>query len=240
MRRPETAPKPETAPRPETAYGLVLVGLVAARTGGVPAGQPAPDEIKDKAAEIVAGYSDESILDRIFGWIGDQLEKLFPDSLSGGSGMGGSVFTIISWVIIIVVIGAVAYLLYRFLANQPARAEPAEPELDVSTHAGRAPADWRSAAEECEREGRWKQALLCRYRALVGELVDASLLADIPGRTPGEYRSDLAEALPPGADEFGEVTNLFESAWYADRPTGPDENGRFRLLSERLVVEAKR
>lgn len=224
----------------ETAHGLVLVGLLAARSGGVPAAEPAPDEIKDKAAEIVAGYSDESILDRVLGWIGDQLEKLLPDSLSPGSGLGGTIFTVFAWVVIIAVIGAVAYLVYRLVAGRSPRPEPAAPELDVSAHAGRAPADWRLAAEECEQEGRWKEALLCRYRALVGELVDASLIPDIPGRTPGEYRLDLAESLPPGADEFGEATDLFEEAWYADRPTGPDENSRFRQLSESVVVEAKR
>ncbi|KAA0232830.1 MAG: hypothetical protein JJLCMIEE_01956 [Acidimicrobiales bacterium] len=226
-------------PRSETTHGLVLAGLVAVRMG-VPAAEPAPDEIKDKAAEIVSSYSDENILDRVLGWIGDQLEKLLPDSLSPGSGLGGSVFTVFAWVVIIAVIGVVAYLVYRFATNRSPRPEPAGPELDVSTLAGRAPADWRSAAEECEREGRFKEALLCRYRALVGELVDASLIPDIPGRTPGEYRLDLAEALPPGADEFGEATDLFELAWYADRPTGPAESSRFQQLSDQVVLEARR
>lgn len=71
----------------------------------------------------------------------------------------------------------------------------------------------------------------CRYRALVGDLIAAGLLEDVPGRTTGEYRRDVAVRAPDRSSAYDEATELFELAWYADRATGPDENRRFQELA---------
>ena len=95
----------------------------------------------------------------------------------------------------------------------------------------RTPAEWRAEAEALEADGQWKLALRCRYRALVGDLIAAGLLEDVPGRTTGEYRRDVAVRAPDRSSAFDEATELFELAWYADRATGPDENRRFQELA---------
>jgi hypothetical protein len=80
--------------------------------------------------------------------------------------------------------------------------------------------------------------MLARYRELVTALVDDHVLADVPGRTSGEYRLEYAGARPARADEFAEATDLFERAWYGAEPTGPEENQRFRELSAEAVRAA--
>jgi hypothetical protein len=40
------------------------------------------------------------------------------------------------------------------------------------------------------------------------------------------------------AAEFGGATELFERAWYGDRPTGAHENARFRELADQVVDRA--
>jgi hypothetical protein len=82
-------------------------------------------------------------------------------------------------------------------------------------------------------------ALRCRYRVRVGELVERDLVPDVPGRTAGEYRAEVASALPEVAPPFGEATDLFELAWYADVPTGAGENARFRDLTDRVIEGAR-
>ncbi len=42
---------------------------------------------------------------------------------------------------------------------------------------------------------------------------------------------DVTDRAPDRAEAFAAATELFELAWYADRPTGPDENARFQALA---------
>jgi hypothetical protein len=86
---------------------------------------------------------------------------------------------------------------------------------------------WRVDAEKAEADGEWKLAMRARYRWLLGELIDRQLLVNVPGRTPGEYRTDLARIRPDQATALATATDLFERAWYGNEPTGPDENRQF-------------
>ena len=93
---------------------------------------------------------------------------------------------------------------------------------------------WRVDAEQAEAAGEWKLALRARYRWLLGELIDRQLLVNVPGRTPGEYRTELARIRPDQATAFATATDLFERAWYGNEPTGPDENRQFRSCAEQV------
>ncbi len=98
---------------------------------------------------------------------------------------------------------------------------------DVEITPLRSTDQWRAEAERLEAAGRWREALRARYRSVIGLLIDRQLLADLPGRTPGEHRVELAEAVPTAAPPFDAATSLFESAWYGDEPT---DAGRPRAL----------
>ena len=55
-------------------------------------------------------------------------------------------------------------------------------------------------------------------------------------RTAGEYRAEVAETVPGVASEFAGATELFERAWYGNRPTGADEAAHFRDLETRVLT----
>ncbi|MBV9410730.1 MAG: DUF4129 domain-containing protein, partial [Acidimicrobiia bacterium] len=99
--------------------------------------------------------------------------------------------------------------------------------------------DWRAEAEAHERAGEWRQAVRCRYRALVADLAGRGILNEVPGRTAGEYRRELGDALPAASPQFAGATELFEGAWYGHRPTGEADAAHFRDLADR-VLEASR
>jgi hypothetical protein len=99
-------------------------------------------------------------------------------------------------------------------------------------------AAWRIEAEAHERNGEWRQALRCRYRALVADLARRGVLEEIPGRTAGEYRAELSGALPSAAPPFAGATELFERAWYGHGPTGATDTDRFRDLADRVLESA--
>jgi Domain of unknown function (DUF4129) len=46
----------------------------------------------------------------------------------------------------------------------------------------------------------------------------------------------VAEAAPAVAAPFSGATELFERAWYGDRPTGRDEADRFRGLADEVLT----
>jgi hypothetical protein len=81
--------------------------------------------------------------------------------------------------------------------------------------------------------------LRCRYRALVADLAGRGLVDEVPGRTTGEYRAEVGENVPRVAPEFAGATELFEAAWYGNRPTGEEESQRFRRLADQVMAGAR-
>jgi len=102
----------------------------------------------------------------------------------------------------------------------------------------RSAAEWRAEAAAHEAAGRWRDALRCRYRALVAELAGRGLVEEIPGHTSGEYRQDVKVVFPAASVAFDGATDLFEQAWYGDRPTGRDEQAAFDDLARRVLIPA--
>ena len=99
----------------------------------------------------------------------------------------------------------------------------------------RRPDEWRAEAARLEAEGRWAEGLRCRYRALVAELVARGAIAELPGRTAGEYVRDVSASLPQAAPSFAAATELFEAVWYGGAETGAAEAARFAELEARTL-----
>ena len=91
----------------------------------------------------------------------------------------------------------------------------------------------RQDAQRFEASGQWREAMRARYRELVGSLIDDGVLADIPGRTTGEYRSEFMAARPADGAAFRELTDLLEAVWYGGVETDAADNQRFRELAVR-------
>jgi hypothetical protein len=140
-----------------------------------------------------------------------------------------------AWIVplVAVLVALVVWRLVRDVTRDPGRA------LEVSLALVRAPADWRAEAELHEQAGEWRQALRCRYRALVADLAGRGLLEEVPGRTDGEYRSELGQTLPAAAPSFRGATELFEGAWYGRRPTAAADTARFRQLADDVMGAAR-
>lgn len=205
--------------------------------------EPTPPEIRDKMREIFERSEfqrSKGTLERILDWI---VKHLFPDSASGSGsapGWGGSIGVIIAWIVIVLLVIAVVVLVTMVIVNRGPRVKKQRPEkatvLDVDEH--RTAAEWASDADVCEREGRWKDAIRARYRELVERLVAAGAADPLAGRTTGELRQDVRERLPAAGDRFSAATLLFELPWYADVPTGPEENAEFKRLAAGVLQDA--
>lgn len=192
----------------------------------LPLPEPDPDSVNKAADEILSRVEfrrpPPTLIDRAQDKIGELIGRAFEQLLGTGAG------TAFAWGVVIVAVGLTIWFVLRFSRTVTAdRATAPGPEM---VELSRSPAEWREQADAFEAEGRWKDGLLARYRALVGQLVLDDVLDEIPGRTTGEYRRELAARRPQIHAGFDEATSLFERAWYGDEPTGKTERDRFVAL----------
>lgn len=102
----------------------------------------------------------------------------------------------------------------------------------------REPRGWRDEADSHSAAGRYRDALRCRYRALVGDLARRGLLDEIPGRTTGEERRELYASAPNALPAFREAADLFDAAWYGWIPVDASDDARFRQLDIDVLAAA--
>lgn len=201
---------------------------------------PTRDQVRDVATEVFRRgefQRHKSLLQRIIEWIedlfdGNQVDTTVP-SAGGGSALGQLLLYLLLAVLVVILV----WLLVRAARGRIRSTASDEPEdASARIEEERAASEWRSDAARAEAEGRWKDAMRDRYRELVAGLMEARALPDVPGRTTGELRLDIVAHLPAMADRFSEACLLFELPWYADLPTGPDENARIRALSAEILA----
>jgi len=230
----QAAAQPSPA-RPESAPGPSSTGAAGRPTLDLPVPERDPGEVRDTTRRVLrrAEYlpAQRTPLEVAWQWLLERLGILLGQLASGGAG------ALVGLALVLLILAAVAFVALRFslgVTRDPAAAAalPAVP--------GRSGAEWRAEAEAHERAGEWRQAVRCRYRALVADLAVRGLVDEIPGRTAGEYRGEVRRNAPLLADDFAGATELFELAWYARWPTGHDDAGRLRTLADRVLAGVSR
>jgi Domain of unknown function (DUF4129) len=153
------------------------------------------------------------------------------------------------WTLLIGGLLVVLYFLVRWLISMDgARGKrskqrkldgPSTEDLDdlgpVAIDRSREPLDWRAEAEAHRRAGRIRDALRCRYRALVGDLARRGLIDEIPGRTTGEERSQLRHVAPNAAPPFADAADLFDDAWYGNAAVGEADDDAFQRFEHTVL-----
>ncbi|MET0826274.1 MAG: DUF4129 domain-containing protein [Acidimicrobiales bacterium] len=188
------------------------------------------EEIRQLADDILARpefrQPEPSLIEQARDWVENRIGDILDAAFSGSAG------SLVGWVVLLVAVGLIIWSATRFTRTVQAGGRVG---IEVEGIHRRSPAQWRTEAEEHEAAGAWKEALRCRYRALVGDLVAEGVLDDVAGRTTGEFRRDVTDRAPDRSEAFSAATELFELAWYADRQTGADENARFQALAASAV-----
>ena len=197
----------------------------------LPPSETPPDEIRERAEEILSRPEFQepprTLLQRITDFIGDLISEAL-DALLGGGRSGW-----VGWVILVVAVAAVGVFAFRLLRG--VTVDPSARLEDPMAGRRRPVEDWVREAEEHEAAGHLRDALRCRYRAAVAELARRGFVEEIPGRTAGEYRVQVAASVPDAAGDFGAATELFELAWYGDAPVDAGDVARLRSLTDRVL-----
>jgi hypothetical protein len=217
------------------AATLVAAPTPARAQAPLPVPERDPQQVEAVARRVLARPEyrppSRSLLQRVLDWTVERVARLL-DALAGGGRA-----SVLAWTILAASVLALAVLAARFLrgvTSDPAVATAGRPQHR------RTAAEWREEAEARERAGEWRLAVRCRWRGLVAAMAERGLVEEVAGRTAGEYRAAVARDLPGVAAPFAGATELFEQAWYGNRPTGPDEVARARALADRVLEEAAR
>jgi hypothetical protein len=238
---------------------LLLPGTVAAVTATAPTvhaqpaptlpdPQPTPEEARRQADEILSRseYQEPppSFVERIIEWILERLRDLFdrvptPDTPTARTPGGGD--TVLAWLVVAALVGLVVFLLTRWRRGASLRRrDKRDPLVVTEREARREPDEWLAEAERLEQAGHWKAALRCRFRALIGELIERGVVRDLPGRTSGEFRVEIRRSARDLAGPFNQASVLFDAAWYGDLPTGPAESATFQRLADEILAARPR
>ncbi len=208
------------------------------------------DEAQRRAAEELAkakyqgtpSWWDE-LTERLSSWLDGLLDPWIGPQ-PGTPGVSNVVFVVI---IAVVVIGLALIVWKVGLPRWRPRVRDAEVELDPEVGAG----DYRSTADRAADEGRWTDAVRERFRALVRELEQRTILDPRPGRTALEAAGVAARQLPEVHDELRASALVFNDVMYGDRiadrsayenlvaheTTIVDAAGRHRALDEDPIDE---
>jgi Domain of unknown function (DUF4129) len=191
--------------------------------------------VRDRARQILGerqfrGHS-ESIVQRFENWMARTFDHILGAFFSGGG------LTAVGVIVAVAIVVAALVLAARFALRVQA-----DPKLARSSRnrVSRQPVEWAAQAALHEAAGEWRDALRCRYRALVAELSLRGVLEEIPGRTAREYENQVQVRLPSSGPAFDEASDLFEAAWYGNQVSGYGESERFKELAARVLTEAPR
>lgn len=191
------------------------------------------DEVRRIADAVLArqefAEAQPTLWQRFLRLVGDFFTRVV--EAVGGDGRGSVIGTAV--VVALALLAVVVVIRYtRTLRRDP------HLDLAVGGDVGRSSGDWLREAGEHEQSGQWRQAVRCRYRALLAELAAAGLVEEVAGRTAGEYLAAVTADVPAAAPAFTEATRRFEAAWYGATPVHDDDVEQFRGAAARTLAEA--
>jgi hypothetical protein len=158
--------------------------------------------------------------------------RIFGDRLGTGGG--------VNWgfvIVVLILLAAVVLVVWRVgLPRWRGRRRDAEVELDPT----RAPADYRTTAEQAAAAGDWAAAVRDRFRAVVRELEVLTILDVRPARTASEAAYRASQALPDCTDALRAGAEAFNAVVYGDRAATPEVYRQLVALDGQVITAAGR
>lgn len=198
-----------------------------------------PSDVRARADELLsrAPFTDggPGPVRRLLRYLGDAIAGFLGGLFDGVFGAG-----VLPWIAVALGITLVSWLVWRITRGLTADRSIAQVPAEVVS---RSPADWHADADAAQARGELREALRCRYAALVATLLGGGLLEDVPGRTVRELDSELAWAVPGIADDVAAAGERFERVVYGhlevtdqDLEVVANAARRARAISGRALV----
>jgi hypothetical protein len=124
---------------------------------------------------------------------------------------------------LVVALGVAVLLLVAWRATRGLAMDRAVAVAPTTGSRGRSSRKWSADADAHEAQGRWDEAVRCRYLELATRLAELGLVDDVPGRTVGELDREVETAAPSLAGDVVSAGAVFAETFYGRLPAGPEE-----------------
>lgn len=188
-----------------------------------------PETARATAEEILSRSEFQpqppSLLSRFFGWLGDVLGGGPQDP--GSASMGApSALRVLVWAVLAALVVLVVVLLVRSargmaLPRRRRRAKISEvdeisalPDAAANPTVGSLSEFDPGEVDALEAAGRWRDALLARYRGAVTHLSGAGVVDAQPATSSAELRAVVDAHHSELSAHFAQLTATFETVWY--------------------------
>ena len=170
-------------------------------------------------------HSSRSLLQRVLDWLRQQFD--------GAPRFGAPSLVVASVVVgVLLVVAALAF----WVAGPVRRSRRVRTAGAVRAGDDRRTADQlRAAADEAAAQGRWTLAVAERFRAIVRDLEQRTVLDDRPGRTADEAVAAAAARLPDLGADLRRAARRFDDVVYGDGPADSADDTWLRGLDDRVA-----
>jgi len=193
---------------------------------------PDADTAREWAREELADpvyHQRASLLDQAREWLLQRIQEL----LDAAAGVPARAGVLVLAALIVAVIAAVLVFAGPLRRSRQLRASAQLFEDDARTAA-----EMRASADAFAAAGRWNEATLDRFRAILRSLEERAVLAERPGWTADEAAAVAAAAFPTCADDLHSASRLFDDVCYGDRKARAEDDAWLRTLDD--TVQASR
>ena len=177
------------------------------------------------------GFFSRSV-DRVLGWIGDLIERIF-STIFGGAGAGAGVtiaYLLLGLAIIIVVVALVKALLTRRADGDEASEAIASIVFDEVVD----PEELRADLASLRAAGNWRGAVVASFRLAIVALIEQGIAFERPGATTGDFGRAVSRNRPELADDYRAAASAFDRAFYSDEDIGEADHEAAATLLARL------
>lgn len=163
----------------------------------------------------------ESLLERLLTWVRD----LFEGFGEGLARLDGSLAAVV--LVAVLVVGVLVALVVAGPVRRARRAR-GRASTEVFVDDARTAAEILASAEAAAAAGRWNDAVLERFRAVLRSLEERAVLAERPGWTADEAAAEAGAVLPGCAADLRRASRLFDDVRYGDRRALPEDDAWLR------------
>ncbi|MCV2394148.1 DUF4129 domain-containing protein [Actinotalea sp. M2MS4P-6] len=172
-------------------------------------------------------HEQPSLLQRFLDWLLEQLGQA-QQALGAIDQRAAALVTVVVVAVVVVIALLVAGPIRR--ARRAARVSH-----EVLVDDTRTAAQLRADAEKHAAAGRWADAVLDRFRAILRSLEERAVLDPRPGRTADEAASVASQRFPSLADDLTSAGRLFDDVCYGDLTPDADAAAWMRDLDQAVT-----
>lgn len=167
-----------------------------------------------------------SVLQMLLDWILEQFQQV---QTATGAVDPARAALIVGGVVLVVA------LIVLLVAGPVRRARTARRSVEVFGDDTRTADELRTSADGLAAQGRFADAVLDRFRAIMRSLEDRALLDDLPGRTAHEAAERSADRLPACAEDLRAAGRLFDDVCYGHADATVDHDSWLREVDRRVA-----